>query len=122
MSSVFSRPSRHISHEDEKEISYQNLANARARVPDYSSEQQRQAMVDACCDRCNGRKPYAWQLDAAEAFSLGLDCTVVAGTGAGKTLPFVLPSFVSNDKVTVVISPLNVLEEEHVSILWLPLR
>jgi ATP-dependent helicase YprA (DUF1998 family) len=38
-----------------------------------------------------GMDAYDWQLDVAEALLLGLDCSVIAGTGAGKTLPFVLP-------------------------------
>jgi len=68
-------------------------------------------------DVFDGRKPYDWQLDAAEALVLGLDCVVVAGTGAGKTIPFVLPLFVhdSKDKLVLVISPLNALETDQVS-------
>jgi ATP-dependent helicase YprA (DUF1998 family) len=66
-------------------------------------------------DVFNGRIPYEWQLDAAEALILGLDCVVVAGTGAGKTIPFVLPLFVqdSRDKLVLIISPLNALETDQ---------
>ena len=39
----------------------------------------------------DSRSPYPWQLDMAKAIMLGLDCIVIAGTGAGKTIPFVLP-------------------------------
>jgi len=38
----------------------------------------------------DGRCPYDWLLDAAEVLLLGLDCVVVAGTGAGKMIPFAL--------------------------------
>ena len=42
-------------------------------------------------DIFDGKTPYSWQLDAAEAIILGLGCVVFAGTGAGKTIPFMLP-------------------------------
>ena len=47
---------------------------------------------------------------------LGLDCVVFAGTGARKTIPFVLPLFVhdSQDKLVIIISSLNALETEQV--------
>ncbi|KAI6145239.1 hypothetical protein BKA82DRAFT_967390 [Pisolithus tinctorius] len=32
-------------------------------------------MPSACRKRCNAQEPYTWQLDAAEAFSLALDCS-----------------------------------------------
>jgi ATP-dependent helicase YprA (DUF1998 family) len=58
---------------------------------------------------------YDWQIDVAEALLLGLDCSVIAGTGAGKTTPFVLPLLVETKKVVVIISPLNALEDDQVS-------
>ena len=68
-------------------------------------------------DVFDGRVPYDWQLDAAEALILGLDCVVIARTGAGKTIPFVLPLFVQDslDKLVLIISPLNALETDQVS-------
>ena len=75
----------------------------------YDSERTRQAMSQKLQDVFEGRIPYDWQLDAAEAIILGLDCIVVAGTGAGKTIPFVLPLFVQDhrDKLVLIISPLR---------------
>ena len=58
---------------------------------------------------------YPWQVDVAEALLLGLACTVVAGMGAGKTMLFVMPLFVDSQKIVVVISPLNALEEDQVA-------
>ena len=60
-------------------------------------------------DVFNGKTPYSWQLDTAEAIILGLDCVVFAGTGARKTIPFMLPLFVhdSQDKLVIIISSLN---------------
>jgi superfamily II DNA helicase RecQ len=62
------------------------------------------------------RSPYHWQLDAAEALILGLDCVVVAGTGARTTIPFALPLHVQDSptKLVLVISPLNTLETDQV--------
>ena len=65
--------------------------------------------------RMNGLTPYDWQMDVAEALILGLDCLVIAGTGAGKSMPFVMPLFAFPDKMVVIISPLNALEEDQVS-------
>ena len=41
---------------------------------------------------------------------------MIAGTGAGKTMPFVLPLFVHNprDKLVLIISSLNALEMDQV--------
>ncbi|KIJ61474.1 hypothetical protein HYDPIDRAFT_31340 [Hydnomerulius pinastri MD-312] len=106
------------SHAEQKQKSYTNLCNSRevaAKTSNYSSETTRKAFVDACLQRCNNQSPYPWQLDAAEAFYLGLDCTVLAGTGSGKSLPFVMPSMLNSEKVLVVISPLNSLEEDQAS-------
>ena len=58
---------------------------------------------------------YDWQVDVSEALLLGLDCSVIAGTGAGKTMPFVMPLFVESNKIIIVISPLNALEEDQAS-------
>ena len=68
-------------------------------------------------DTFNRKSPYAWQLNAAEALILGLDCIVIAGTGVEKTIPFVLPLFLpdSQDKMVIIILPLNALETEHVT-------
>ncbi|OJA15060.1 hypothetical protein AZE42_08225 [Rhizopogon vesiculosus] len=39
-----------------------------------------------------------WRLDAAEAFSSGPDCTIIAGTGFGKRPPFTMPLLVKADQ------------------------
>ncbi len=95
----------------------QNACGAVLKDWKYDSEGTRQTMAQKFQDIFDGRKSYDWQLDAAEALVLGLDCVVVAGTGAGKTIPFVLPLFVhdSKDKLVLVISPLNALETDQVS-------
>lgn len=68
--------------------------------------------------RSGGLKPYEWQLDA-EALLLRLDLTVIAGTGAGKTIPFILPLL--NDpnakSIVLVILPLKELQTEQVRLI-----
>ena len=81
----------------------------------FLSDATRTKMHDELKSR-TGMVAYNWQLDVAEALLLGLDCSVIAGTGAGKTTPFVLPLLVETKKVVVVISPLNSLEEDQVSL------
>ena len=52
----------------------------------------------AVCDKIQvefhmqfGHNPYDWQLNVGKALVLGLDCSVIVGTGAGKTMPFIMP-------------------------------
>ncbi|KAJ6450763.1 hypothetical protein C8R45DRAFT_762222, partial [Mycena sanguinolenta] len=53
------------------------------------------------------------QIDVSEAFLLRLDVVLVAGTGAGKTIPFMMPLLLHREKYSLVISPLKVLQEEQ---------
>ncbi|KAJ7274777.1 P-loop containing nucleoside triphosphate hydrolase protein [Mycena rebaudengoi] len=63
---------------------------------------------------CNpGKVAHKWQIDIGEALELGLDCSLLAGTGAGKTMPFLFPLFTNPDKIVIIISPLNALEEDQ---------
>jgi bloom syndrome protein len=64
--------------------------------------------------------PYTWQLDVSEALILGLDAVVIAGTGVGKTIPFMMPLLLHRDKIVLVISPLKVLQDDQVSIISSP--
>ena len=57
---------------------------------------------------------YEWQLDVGEALKLGLDCSVIAETGAGKTISFILPLLVEKKMAVIIISPLSALEEDEV--------
>ncbi|KAI9568649.1 hypothetical protein HD554DRAFT_2021831, partial [Boletus coccyginus] len=42
-------------------------------------------------ERTGGKQPYDSRLDVAEALLTGLDCVLIAGTGADKTMPFMMP-------------------------------
>jgi superfamily II DNA/RNA helicase len=80
---------------------------------EYSSARTRKDLVDSFKEAFKGLEPYSWQLDIAEALILGLDCIAIAGTGSGKTMPFVMPLLVdrTKKKMVIVISPLNDLED-----------
>jgi ATP-dependent helicase YprA (DUF1998 family) len=98
------------------------LENARktaSMIDHYSSQLTREAIVKRCEEAFNGHKPYDWQIDVTEALLLGLDCVAIAGTGAGKTMPFGLPLLMdeTRSKMVIVISPLNDLEVEQVSMI-----
>lgn len=82
----------------------------------YDSSAMHQKLKHKLSSRANGMEAYDWQLDVLEALLLGLDCTVIAGTGAGKTMPFVMPLFIQPQKIVLIISPLNALEEDQVSL------
>ena len=102
--------------EQDKKHSYKLLSDARAKKTGYNSEGTRKAFSDAVTAACPTIKPYDWQLDVAEALTLGLDATIIAGTGSGKTLPWALPLLLDEncDGICLVISPLNELEADHV--------
>ena len=102
--------------EREREHSFNVLSDARAKRAGYNSQATRHAFSDSVTALCPKIKPYDWQIDVAEALALGLDTTVVAGTGSGKTLPWAMPLLLeeNRDKICLVISPLNELEADHV--------
>jgi ATP-dependent helicase YprA (DUF1998 family) len=82
----------------------------------YDSQATRQAIENKFKEAFDGKVPYSWQIDITEALLLGLDCVVIAGTGAGKTMPFGMPLLMDDakKKMVIVISPLNELELEQV--------
>ncbi|KAF9781867.1 hypothetical protein BJ322DRAFT_985004, partial [Thelephora terrestris] len=64
---------------------------ARKSRKEYNSHATREALTNAVKLAFNQNTPRDFQLDVAEALILGLDATVVAGTGSGKTLPWAMP-------------------------------
>ena len=102
--------------EQERELSYKLLSEARAKREGYDSQATRDALSGSVTARCPTIVPYDWQIDVAEALTLGLDATVIAGTGSGKTLPWAIPLLLEENygKICLVISPLNELEADHV--------
>ncbi len=86
------------------------------KICKYDSMDARQRMTDAFRERNDGKTPHPWQLDTAEAILLGIDGLVIAGTGAGKTVPYMLPVYLSEfkKKVMVIVSPLKALQYDQV--------
>ncbi|KAK7002050.1 P-loop containing nucleoside triphosphate hydrolase protein [Favolaschia claudopus] len=79
----------------------------------YSAAPTRARIRNEFTARNNGMIAHEWQVNIAEALHLGLDCSLIAGTGAGKTMPFAMPLFVDPEKTVIVISPLNALEADQ---------
>ncbi|KAH8093844.1 P-loop containing nucleoside triphosphate hydrolase protein [Cristinia sonorae] len=103
------------SHEQERAASYALLEKARSNAAKecrYNSQEARRSMTERC-QQATGLVPYPEQLDIAECVILGVDCTVIARTGWGKTLPFALPQFYLKDRIIIIQSPLNVLEVDQ---------
>ncbi|KAH9857945.1 P-loop containing nucleoside triphosphate hydrolase protein [Lenzites betulinus] len=101
-----------------QKLGQENLRKARQKhfsASGYNSAETRKLMVDSFETRSGGKRPYKWQLDVAEAFLLGLDCIVIAGTGSGKTIPYLLPLLLPQNahKTLPVISPLKSLQRDQ---------
>lgn len=97
--------------------SYKILEEARiaaARTKQYDTEKTRRVLQEIFHTRF-GRPAYEWQMDVTEAMLLGLDSIVIARTGAGKTMPFMMPLLLDSKKKVIIISPLKVLQEDQVS-------
>ena len=82
-----------------------------------SSEEIHTIVIEKFEMAFNGRSPYKWQVDVTEALLLEREVVVIASTGSGKTMPFCMPLLIDEMKKKVlIISPLNELEEEQVSV------
>lgn len=88
-----------------------------AQKHQYDSQKTRKKLSDLVQQHFHGCKPYEWQLDTAEALLLGLDSVVIAGTGAGKTLPFVMPLVYNKASRVIIISPLKALQRDQVNVM-----
>ena len=100
--------------------SYEILNEARdlaEKTSRYDSQAVRRTMSDGFYENTGGKRPHEWQLDVAEALYLKIDCTIIAGTGRGKTIPYMLLSYLpdNSEKMTAIISPLKNLQREQVS-------
>lgn len=106
--------SRDQRHEEIRARSYAVLERARRKRRGYDSVLTRLEMKGAV-ESMMGKVAYDWQLDVAECLVLGVNAIVVAGTGAGKTLPFVMPLLLREmrGKVVIIISPLISLQHDQ---------
>ncbi|KAJ2936361.1 hypothetical protein H1R20_g734, partial [Candolleomyces eurysporus] len=96
--------------------SHENLQRARCAASDrgYDSVEDR-VVIESRFQERSGKKLYQWQADVTEALLLGLNCVVIAGTGSGKTTPFMTVALKDKKIKIVIISPLKILQEEHAS-------
>jgi bloom syndrome protein len=98
--------------------SYSTLNIARksaAQSPQCYDSKATRARLTAIFSQRFGSPPHEWQLDATEAILLSLDSVVIAGTGVGKTMPFMLPLLLDDTSKMLVLSPLKILQEDQVS-------
>ncbi|KAF8814923.1 hypothetical protein BYT27DRAFT_7081165, partial [Phlegmacium glaucopus] len=100
-------------HKRIQQQSCQLLQHARKARKDYNSTEAQASMSKLFQER-SSQTPYGWQLNVAEAILLGLDSVVIAGTGHGKTIPFMLPLLLCPKKMVIIISPLKVLQRDQV--------
>jgi ATP-dependent helicase YprA (DUF1998 family) len=117
-----SKPTPAVNFSEEDRIYYEKvLDQTRSEVErdrKYDSIAVRELMSDECF-KSTGKISYEWQLDISEAILLRLDSVLIAGTGAGKTLPFVLPLLADKtgrSKIIIILT-LNELEKDQVSII-----
>ncbi len=112
--------------EEERARFYRLLEKTRrdaVKTRKYDSTAVRVLMAQECFTRI-AITPREWQLDIAEAILLGLDTVLMAGTGSGKTLPFVLPLLADKKGLSkiIIVSTLNELEKDQVRRFWLLYR
>ncbi|KAI0640947.1 P-loop containing nucleoside triphosphate hydrolase protein [Trametes meyenii] len=103
------------SHPRQSEQLLQDARTNAAKEYKYDTADARSRLVSAFSRACSGKQPYPWQVDIAEALLLGLDSVLIAGTGAGKTMPFVMPLLLERmeNKMVIIISPLSELERDQ---------
>ncbi|KAJ6602109.1 P-loop containing nucleoside triphosphate hydrolase protein [Mycena sp. CBHHK59/15] len=102
----------HVKRTAESQRVLQAAREKARRKNNYDSEQTRRDLT-RLFDEEFKKPPYEWQIDVSEALVLGLDAVVIAGTGAGKTIPFMMPLLLDRKKFVLVISPLKILQEDQ---------
>ncbi|KAF8602964.1 hypothetical protein BDV93DRAFT_409883, partial [Ceratobasidium sp. AG-I] len=60
-----------------------------------------------------GYEPHSWQLDCTVATHLGRDVCVIAGTGFGKTLLFIMNCWLESNLLVWIVSPPNALGNQQ---------
>ena len=73
------------------------------------------AHLSICAQEILQQKPFDWQLEIAAAVLCGKDVIVDVGTGSGKTMCFVLPTFLDRTEIVVLVSPLTALMIDQVN-------
>jgi ATP-dependent helicase YprA (DUF1998 family) len=103
----------HVKRTAESQRILQQAREKARRKTNYDSARTRRDLARRFQEQYT-KPPYEWQIDVSEALVLGLDAVVIAGTGAGKTMPFMMPLLLHREKFVLVISPLKILQEDQV--------
>lgn len=111
-SPLFPQTPEHTCSYKNLEITIQKASNSETQQ--YNSLATRTRIQRIFCKHF-GSSAHKWQVDLTEAILLGLDSFVIAGTGAGKTMPFMMPLFLDPKSKCIIISPIKVLQEDQVS-------
>lgn len=82
-----------------------------------SDDDLKSALTEATKTR-TGLTPRDYQLDAAISLGRRRDTIMHAGTGRGKSLIMVMLCFLIPTLISVMVSPLNALEESQVSAIF----
>ncbi|KAJ7619939.1 P-loop containing nucleoside triphosphate hydrolase protein [Mycena polygramma] len=102
----------HVKRTAESQRVLQEAREKARQKSGYDSEATRRDLARLFEERF--KKPgYDWQIDVTEAFTLGLNVVLIAGTGAGKTIPFMMPLLLKRERYSLVISPLKILQEDQ---------
>jgi ATP-dependent helicase YprA (DUF1998 family) len=111
-----SDPSFDRTHIDELGQARLRAAKDPGAYPSYSWEALER--MESEFTRSNGgTELYDWQRNVGEALLLGLDCTVIAGTNAGKTVSIILPLLAAppgKRRTVLLLSSLEHLQAEQV--------
>ena len=74
-------------------LNVSKMSACRRPAPEgYDSTQIRREISRLLSASSLRNNPFDWQLDVIKALLLGLNSVVIAGTGSGKTIPFILCS------------------------------
>jgi len=87
------------------------------KVHKYKPDEINLADLTSHAETILGVKPYVFQLEIAAAVLRGEDVILDVGTGSGKSLCFALPFLLHDTDITMVVSPLNALMIDQVSLL-----
>jgi ATP-dependent helicase YprA (DUF1998 family) len=111
-------PNERTTQEERMERSQENMQRARihAMMKEGFNREEWREKAKECIKNTTGFEAYTHQLNTGEALALGMDAFVIAGTGAGKTIPFTLPVLMSLDDKSMVwiFSPLKELQRDQV--------
>ncbi|KAJ6494520.1 P-loop containing nucleoside triphosphate hydrolase protein [Mycena sanguinolenta] len=102
----------HVSRTEESQLILRQARGKARKKTGYDSDATRRDLA-RLFEQSFKKPPYDWQIDVSEAFLLKLDVVLIAGTGACKTIPFMMPLLLHREKYSLVISPLKVLQEEQ---------